>query len=71
MDCPHYSGPQFFEEEHKKNWVPLSPNTFQDDSFSASRTGYALRLAYAMTIHKSQGESLFMIDVGIGKLSFD
>ena len=67
VECPKYSGPQFFQEAHKKNWIPLPPDTFQDDSYSASRTGYALRLAYAMTIHKSQGESLVMVDIGIGK----
>ena len=42
VECLKYSVPQFFEEEHKKNWIPLPPSTFQDDSFSASRTGYAL-----------------------------
>ena len=66
VDCPNYTGPSFFEEPERKTWVPIVPSTFMDDSFQASRTGYPIRLAYAMTIHKSQGESLGMIWVDIG-----
>jgi hypothetical protein len=69
VDCPKYKGPAFFTgegSEGKRRWIPLVPNTFQDDTFQATRTGYALRLAYAMTIHKSQGESLEMVNAGIG-----
>jgi hypothetical protein len=67
VECPNYEGPAFFPEPEKKKWVPLVPSKFHDDSFQESRKGYAMRLAYAMTIHKSQGESLTMICVDIGK----
>jgi hypothetical protein len=69
VECPEYSGPRFFTgpgSEGKEKWVPIVPSAFSDDTFSATRTGYALRLAYAMTIHKSQGETLEMVDAGIG-----
>jgi hypothetical protein len=69
VECPGYKGPRFFTgpgSEGKEKWVPIVPSSFSDDTFSATRTGYALRLAYAMTIHKSQGETLEMVDAGIG-----
>jgi hypothetical protein len=66
VDCPNYVGPAFFPEDEKKTWVPLVPSTFHDDTYSESRKGYAVRLVYAMTIHKSQGESLEMIVADIG-----
>ena len=66
VDCPNYVGPAFFPEEEKRTWVPLVPSKFHDDTFAEYRRGYAMRLAYAMTIHKSQGESLEMICVDIG-----
>jgi hypothetical protein len=69
IDCPNYTWPSFFEEPEKKTWVPIVPSTFLDDTYAASRTGYPMRLAYAMTIHKSQGESLAMIWVDIGNSS--
>jgi hypothetical protein len=66
VECPSYEGPPFFLEEEKKTWIPISPCTFTDDSFQFTRTGYPLRLAYAMTIHKAQGESLSPIIAHIG-----
>ena len=67
VECPNYVGPAFFQTAGKEKWVPLVPSKFHDDSFQQTRTGYAMRLAYAMTIHKSQGESLPMINANIGK----
>jgi hypothetical protein len=69
VECPNYVGPPFFTEKKKKKWVPIVPSKFHDDSFKESRTGNALRLAYAMTIQKSQGESLAMICVDIGNIT--
>jgi hypothetical protein len=68
VECLNYVGPPFFTKEEKKKWVPIVPSKFHDDSFKESRTGYALRLAYAMIIHKSQGESLAMICVDIDNI---
>lgn len=41
------------------------------DSKAQSRTGYPLRLGYAMTIHKSQGQTLgrVVLDVGNNETS--
>jgi hypothetical protein len=66
VECLSYDGPPFFEEEEKRHWVPLAACCFQDDTHSHSRTGFPLKLAYAMTIHKSQGESLRMTAANIG-----
>lgn len=68
IEVPSYTGPSFFPEaeEERRNWIPVSPCTFSDDSFALSRTGLPIRLAYAMTIHKAQGESLSPIHCNIG-----
>ena len=55
-------GPTFFpENESRKQWVPIYPITGEDYSVagkSLSRTMLPLRLAWAWTIWKAQGQTI-------------
>ena len=68
---PNYIGPQFFSDEIKHNWLPLSTTTIFCDYLKGSRTQYPLRLAYALTIHKCQGQTIdkCVIDIGTREIS--
>ncbi len=62
-----YNGPQFFQEANRHNWIPFSPRSQFDKTSKSTRVQYPLRLAYALTTHKTQGETLHKGIVDIGK----
>jgi hypothetical protein len=62
-----YNGPQFFQEANRHNWIPFSPKSQFDKTSKSTRVQYPLRLAYALTTHKTQGETLHKGIVDIGK----
>jgi hypothetical protein len=68
---PKYVGPQFFNNTAKNNWIPVNPKTIYCDRLGASRCQFALRLAYAITTHKVQGDTLEsgVIDLGSSERS--
>ncbi len=61
-----YCGPQFFQSNERKNWIPINPLTIYSEIAGGNRTQYPLRLAYSMTITRSQGQTLGkgVIDLG-------
>ena len=66
MQIPQYLGPSCLTD--MENVVPLTPirrNWYQEGT-QCQRTGFALVASYAITIHKSQGQSLddTIIDIG-------
>ena len=63
----NYSGPPFLTDH--PNYVPISPLTFEWDSNGRrfSRQQLPLQLCYAITIHKSQGQTLDKAVIDIGK----
>lgn len=64
---PKYDGPQFFHAENKHNWIPINAKNMYSKRTNSSRTQYPLRLAYAITTHKVQGETLLSGVVNLGE----
>ena len=64
---PNYSGPSFITTCSK--CIPVPPRLFGwvVDGKHKSRQQVPLRLRYAMTIHKSQGQTLTKVVVDLGK----
>lgn len=58
IEIPDYTGPQFFSDPNKHNYIPINPLTAFCKQVSGTSTQMPIRLGYAMTIHKSQGQTL-------------
>lgn len=67
VELPNYCGPPFFHSAPK--CIPITPITFEWES--KSRQQLPLQLRYAVTIHKSQGQTLqkAVIDIVKAELS--
>lgn len=55
---PYYPEAEETMEAHQRSrWIPISPHraTWTDGNVACSRIQYQMKLAYAITIHKSQG----------------
>ena len=65
---PHYKGPPFLEENPQT--LPVPPQLYEwvnADGKKCSRLQLPIGLRYAMTIHKSQGQTLPKVVIDIGK----
>jgi hypothetical protein len=49
------------------NWIPINARTMYSKRLTASRTQFPLRLAYAITTHKVQGDTLDAGVIALGK----
>ena len=78
VSCKSYKGPTLWHTEPRPlfpNGIPIVPITPLKTSFelngkAMSRTQLPLRLAWAVTVHKSQGLTLKKIKLGLGKKEF-
>jgi hypothetical protein len=78
VSCKTYKGPTLWHTEPCPgfpNGIPIVPITPLKTSFEIngkvmSRTQLPLRLAWAVTVHKSQGLMLGRIKLGLGKREF-
>lgn len=78
VSCKTYGGPTMWHTEPRSDFpngvpiVPITPlkTTFEIDGKIMSRTQFPLRLAWAVTVHKSQGLTLGRIKLGLGKREF-
>ena len=68
VEFPHYKGPPFLEEQ--PHVMPIPPHFYEwvsPDNKKLSRQQLPLRLRYAMTIHKSQGQTLSKVVIDLGR----
>jgi ATP-dependent DNA helicase PIF1 len=68
VEFKFYKGPKFFlENDDRKDWIPINPLTAYNNTHNCSRTQLPIRLAYALTIHKSQGQTIDKAVIDLGK----
>ena len=70
VDFDEYNGPTFIPDHPK--CIPVSPIIFewQSDAHKLSREQLPLQVSYAITIHKSQGQTFQKAVIDIGKHEF-
>jgi ATP-dependent DNA helicase PIF1 len=70
--APAYTGPTRYSDADGKPLIPIGPTTYQWSSKGQSftRQQYPISIAYAITVHKSQGLSLDRVVIGLGKADF-
>ena len=68
IEFDYYTGPKFFpENDHRHSWIPINPLDIYSQSHGTNRIQYPIRLSYALTIHKSQGQTIEKAVIDLGK----
>ncbi len=78
VSCPTYSGPTLWRTEPRPGFpegIPIVPitaikTTFEGKGRTLGRTQLPLRLAWAVTVHKSQGLTIARARIGLGAKEF-
>ena len=65
VDFKGYTGPAIFKNH--PTWIPIVPFTATLDNRVSKRTQIPLQLAFAITVHKSQGLTLDRTVIDLGK----
>ena len=64
----YYTGPKFFPtNDPRHNWIPISSFNAYSKHYGTNRIQYPIRLSYALTIHKSQGQTIEKAVIDLGK----
>ena len=68
IEFDYYTGPKFFSEnDHRHNWIPINAFNAYRKHYCTNRIKYPIRLSYALTIHKSQGQTIQKAVIDLGK----
>ena len=68
VEFDYYTGPKYFpENDTRHNWIPINSLNAYSKAWGANRIQFPFRLAYAMTIHKSQGQTIDKAVIDLGK----
>ena len=68
IELDNYFGPYYFPaDDLRHKWIPINPQKIYNSSLNGSRTQMPKRLSYALKNHKSQGQTLGKVVVGLGK----
>ncbi len=64
---PKYIGPQFFNDVERHNWIPINVKSVYAKCCQSTRSQFPIRLSYALTTHKVQGDTLELGFIDLGK----
>ena len=68
IEYEHYTGSSFFHSDYPRHkLIPISYLVSFNTLYYGSRISYHLRLVYAITIHKSQGQTMDKVVIDLGK----
>ena len=68
IEFDYYTSPKFFSEnDFRYRWIPIDALDIYNPNHGTNRIQYSIRLSYALTIHKSQGQTIDKAVIDLGK----